>query len=96
MPLPSASRDRLSVLVQGRNTDVDIEKTTETRLVRMPQPPPEPLPMTVTTKRDVWTEITKDLVTREAIERLGYPYEESRWHFYIMDYLQFVRSPSAF
>lgn len=87
---PNSGRDRLSVSVQSRNTDVDIERTTERRLVSMPPPPQQPMPVTVSTKTDMWTEITKDLVTREAIERLGYPYEESKWHFYIMDYLQFV------
>lgn len=95
LPLPPG-RDRVSVSVQGRSTDIDIEKTTETRLVRVPQPPPEPRPITVSTKTDMWTEITKDLVTREAIERLGYPYEESQWHFYIMDYLRFVCGPQSF
>ncbi|KAJ3563557.1 hypothetical protein NPX13_g8152 [Xylaria arbuscula] len=37
----------------------------------------------------MWTEITKDLVTREAIERLGYEYEETEWFFYIMQYLRY-------
>ena len=38
----------------------------------------------------MWTEITKDLVTREAIEEMGYEYEETKWFFYIMDYLRYV------
>lgn len=37
-----------------------------------------------------WTEVTKDLVIREAIERRGYGYEETQDYFYIMEYLQFV------
>lgn len=38
----------------------------------------------------MWTEITKDLVVREAIEELGYEYEETKQFFYIMDYLRYV------
>jgi hypothetical protein len=38
----------------------------------------------------MWTEITKDLVSREAIQRLGYPYEETNWYFYVMEYLRYV------
>jgi hypothetical protein len=37
---------------------------------------------------ELWTEVTKDLVTREAIEELGYPYEETDSFFYIFEYLQ--------
>ncbi|KAF8460332.1 hypothetical protein BDZ91DRAFT_429290 [Kalaharituber pfeilii] len=36
---------------------------------------------------ELWTEITKDLVTREAIEDLNYPYEETDHFYYIFDYL---------
>lgn len=38
----------------------------------------------------MWTEITKDLVVREAIERLGYEYEETEYFFYVMEYLKYV------
>ncbi|KAF4182932.1 hypothetical protein CNMCM8927_009036 [Aspergillus lentulus] len=39
-------------------------------------------------KRDrLWTEITKDLVVREAIERAGYEYEETESFYYIFSYL---------
>ena len=37
-----------------------------------------------------WTEITKDLVVREAIERLGYEFEETRMFYYIFSYLESV------
>ncbi len=40
---------------------------------------------------DMWTEITKDLVVREAIEELGYDYEETEYFFYIIQYLKYVR-----
>jgi hypothetical protein len=36
---------------------------------------------------ELWTEITKDLVTREAIEDLGYAYEETDFFYYIFEYL---------
>ncbi|KAM0464781.1 hypothetical protein ACHAPV_002617 [Trichoderma viride] len=39
--------------------------------------------------KDMWTEITKDLVIREAIEELGYEYEETDMFFYVMDYLKY-------
>ncbi|KAJ5304130.1 uncharacterized protein N7443_003790 [Penicillium atrosanguineum] len=35
-----------------------------------------------------WTEITKDLVVREAIERLGYEFEETRTFYYVFSYLK--------
>ncbi|KAL4904495.1 hypothetical protein BDW74DRAFT_25425 [Aspergillus multicolor] len=35
----------------------------------------------------LWTEITKDLVVREAIERAGYEYEEFDTFYYIFSYL---------
>lgn len=39
----------------------------------------------------MWTEITKDLVIKEAIEGFGYEYEETEWFFYVMEYLRYVR-----
>jgi len=36
---------------------------------------------------ELWTEITKDLVTREAIEEMGYQYEETDFFYYIFEYL---------
>lgn len=38
----------------------------------------------------MWTEITKDLVTKEAIESCGYDYEETEFFFYVMVYLRYV------
>ncbi|PGH16775.1 hypothetical protein AJ80_05090 [Polytolypa hystricis UAMH7299] len=41
-------------------------------------------------KRDeLWTEITKDLVVKEAIEKLGFEYEETEYFFYIFAYLRY-------
>ena len=41
----------------------------------------------------MWTEITKDLVVKEAIEDMGYDYEETEFFFYVMVYLRYVCSP---
>lgn len=42
-------------------------------------------------KRDrLWTEITKDLVVKEGIERAGYEYEETDSFYYIFSYLRYV------
>jgi len=38
---------------------------------------------------EMWTEITKDLVIREAIEEMGYEYEETEYFYYIMTYLRY-------
>jgi hypothetical protein len=46
----------------------------------------------VAEKEDVmWTEITKDLVIKEAIEEMGYDYEETDFFYYVMVYLRYVR-----
>ena len=39
---------------------------------------------------DRWTEITKKLVVKEAIEQMGYEYEETRTFYYIFSYLTSV------
>lgn len=39
---------------------------------------------------DMWTEITKDLVIKEAVEHMGYDYEETEFFFYVMEYLKYV------
>ncbi|KAG9242479.1 hypothetical protein BJ878DRAFT_555385 [Calycina marina] len=36
---------------------------------------------------DMWTEITKDLVAKEAIEQMGYDYEETEFFYYVIQYL---------
>lgn len=41
-------------------------------------------------KNDMWTEITKDLVLKDAIEQKGYKYEETPLFFYVMEYLRYV------
>jgi hypothetical protein len=39
---------------------------------------------------DMWTEITKDLVIKDAIESMHYDYEETDDFFYVMEYLRYV------
>jgi len=36
---------------------------------------------------ELWTEITKDLVTTEALDEFGYQYEETEYFLYIFEYL---------
>ena len=38
----------------------------------------------------MWTEITKDLVVKDALEGSGYEYEETEYFFYVMEYLRYV------
>ncbi|KAF2714375.1 hypothetical protein K504DRAFT_340802, partial [Pleomassaria siparia CBS 279.74] len=39
--------------------------------------------------KDMWTEITKDLVLKEAIDSMGYDCEETDDFFYVMEYLRY-------
>jgi hypothetical protein len=45
-------------------------------------------------REGLWTEITKDLVVKEAIQELGYEFEETDDFYYIIAYLRYV-SPSS-
>lgn len=48
-------------------------------------------------KRDkLWTEISKDLVVREALERAGYEFDETENFYYVFEYLRYVSPPSSF
>lgn len=48
-------------------------------------------------KRDkLWTEISKDLVVREALERGGYEFDETENFYYIFEYLRYVSLPVFF
>lgn len=42
------------------------------------------------TKDKMWTEVTKDLVIKEAIDEMGYEYEETEEFFYVIEYLRYV------
>ena len=42
-------------------------------------------------KKDrMWTEITKDLVSEEALREAGKEYEETEQFYYVMEYLRYV------
>jgi len=56
----------------------------EEKQIALPPPPPSRRPA------DMWTEVTKDLVIKEAIEHMGYDYEETEFFFYVMEYLKYV------
>ena len=43
----------------------------------------------------MWTEITKDLVSEEAMKEMGYEYEETEFFYYVMTYLRYVSLLSA-
>ncbi|KAI8627890.1 hypothetical protein F5Y19DRAFT_157781 [Xylariaceae sp. FL1651] len=86
-PAHDTSRERLSVQIydsKSRDRDVEVEEVRDRRIsIRDGD-------RHAARKRDgMWTEITKDLVVREAIERLGYDYEETEWFFYVMQYLRY-------
>ena len=42
------------------------------------------------TRDRMWTEISKDLVIKEAVEERGYEFEETDEYFYVMEYLRYV------
>lgn len=87
---PAERERRLSVHVVdndrgvSRERNVDVEKVTDRRItVRGSTSPPR-------NRSETWTEITKDLVCREAIEQLNYEYEETDYFYYIVEYLSYV------
>ena len=83
----SSSRRRKGGAVYEREYE-RIEETNNDRRVGMPRGPKNRV-------GTLWTEITKDLVVKEAIEELGYDYEETEYFYYIIRYLQYVR-PALF
>lgn len=44
----------------------------------------------------LWTEISKDLVVREALERAGYEFDETENFYYVFEYLRYVSLPIPF
>ncbi|KAJ5795117.1 hypothetical protein N7457_001716 [Penicillium paradoxum] len=65
--------------VQPRHAPVDEVKVG--RVAQQVTEPKEP-------RNDRWTEIAKRLVVREAIEEMGFEYEETRTCYYIFSYLK--------
>lgn len=41
-------------------------------------------------REGLWTEVTKDLVIKEAIEEMGWEYQETDEHYYIFRYMEYV------
>ncbi|SPN99817.1 uncharacterized protein DNG_02669 [Cephalotrichum gorgonifer] len=74
---PRKSRDRLSIHVSDRDRELDVTKVTDRRVAVRPKEPP----------METWTEITRDLVNKEALRRKGYMFEENGQFYYVMQYL---------
>lgn len=84
-PPEAPARDRGgSTFEREIDIDIDINRHRDRRVSQPPAPPPAPPP------REMWTEITKDLVIREAIQQMGYSCEETHEFFYVMEYLRYV------
>lgn len=45
-------------------------------------------------REKLWTEISKDLVVREALERAGYEFDETENFYYVFEYLRYVSRPT--
>jgi hypothetical protein len=84
VPEPPKERERERERERDTRVSVSIYDERERERERDPPPPKKEK------KSDMWTEITKDLVTRDAIEELGYEYEETEYFYYILQYLRYV------
>lgn len=80
--VPEVPRERVSDRERDTRVSVQIYDDRER----------DPPPVKKEKKSDMWTEITKDLVTRDAIEEMGYEYEETEYFYYILQYLRYVSS----
>lgn len=70
----------------SRDRGVEIEKVTDRRIsIRGSSNPPR--------RNTTWTEISRDLVVKEAIQELGYEFEETESYYYIVDFLGHVSFP---
>jgi len=92
--------DRVEIDEPRRGSGVEIEISTKRRDGTSYERDYERIEETTTDRRvgprgpkgrmgDLWTEITKDLVIKEAIEELGYDYEETDYFFYVLEYLHY-------
>jgi len=70
----------------GRSYEREYERIEESsdRRVGMPRSPSKPR-----AGEGLWTEITKDLVVKEALEQSGYDFEETEFFYYILTYLRY-------
>lgn len=87
-PTPAAPRATREETTVNVNIDADFGSNGDRRIGPVIAPA-RPRP------REMWTEVTKDLVTKEAITAMGYQYEETADFFYVMEYLRYVRFPTA-
>jgi hypothetical protein len=74
-------------------------KITDTRIVKTDDAPSPCAPSAEPRERRrdrMWTELTKDLVIREAILERGYEFEETEDYFYVIEYLRYVSFPISF
>jgi hypothetical protein len=92
---PPERERRLSVQIvdkdsrgRSRDREVEVEKVTDRRITIRGQTPPPPR------RPETWTEITKDLVCREAIQEMNYEFEETELFYYIVEYLSYVSPPN--
>ncbi|KAJ9145252.1 Conserved glutamic acid rich protein [Coniochaeta hoffmannii] len=80
---------RAPPVVSSRPRERERERETDTRInVQIYDDKKEERPVKEK-KSDMWTEITKDLVSRRAIEEMGYEYEETEYFYYILTYLRY-------
>lgn len=75
---------------RDRNVEVDVDVDVERRMNRKYSRPPAPPLPPGPPSREMWTEISKDLVIKEAIQEMGYEYEDAPMFWYIMKYLRYV------
>lgn len=68
------------------NIDADLGRNPD-RSIGRPLPPP------VTQNREMWTEVTTDLVSKEAMRACGYEWEETSYGYMILNNLTFVSLP---
>ncbi|KAH6697467.1 hypothetical protein F5X68DRAFT_197385 [Plectosphaerella plurivora] len=82
VPVPAPAPAPRDPRKSGYDRELEIEISRD-RHRRHSRPPPPP-------KRDeMWTEITKDLVCREALMECRYEFEETNEFFYVMKYLKY-------
>jgi hypothetical protein len=81
--IPERERERERERDSGALVSTREYEREEIRDMRVGRPLPERQP-------PMWTEITKDLVVREAIDEMGYDCEETEFFYYVMSYLAYV------
>lgn len=101
-PPPEERRENFELAISRRRGGYESDEEIDygRREFRAPRPVPEPEPEPPTigprygARRDprdgLWTEITKDLVVKEAIRDMGYEYEETDEYYYIFKYMSYV------